>query len=88
MAKHPFSAFEDLTERLMKLLPPGTEKFGDDLRRNFKSTLHATLDRMDLVTREEFDVQRALLARTRARLEELEAKVAALESAAPPPPAH
>ena len=50
-----------------------------DLEKNLKAMLAAFLSRVDLVTREEFDVQREVLARTRAKLAELEAKVAELE---------
>lgn len=84
MNKNPLFAFEELSERLGRMLPPGAERLREDLRRNFKATVQSTLDRMDLVTREEFDIQRALLARTRARLEELEQRVAEMESAPDP----
>jgi len=50
-----------------------------DLEKNLKAMLAAFFSRVDLVTREEFDVQREVLARTRAKLAELEAKVAELE---------
>lgn len=50
-----------------------------DVEKNARAGLDALLSRMDLVTREEFEVQQAVLARTRALLEKLEAQVAALE---------
>ena len=50
-----------------------------DLEKNLRALLASFLSRLDLVAREEFDVQREVLARTRARLQELEAKVAELE---------
>lgn len=50
-----------------------------DVEKNARASLDALLSRMDLVTREEFEVQQAVLARTRALLEQLEAQVAALE---------
>ena len=53
-----------------------------DLEKNLRALLQSALGRLDLVTREEYDVQREVLARTRARLEELEAKVAQLEGKA------
>jgi BMFP domain-containing protein YqiC len=56
-----------------------------DVERNLRAMLGATLTRLDLVSREEFDVQREVLARTRARLAELEKQVAALEAAAGAP---
>lgn len=53
-----------------------------DLEKNVKAMLGAAFARLDLVSREEFDIQREVLARTRARLAELEKQVAALEAAA------
>ena len=50
-----------------------------DLEKNLRALLQSALSRLDLVTREEFDVQREVLARTRAKLAELEAKLAELE---------
>lgn len=50
-----------------------------DLEKNLRALMQSALGRLDLVTREEYDVQREVLARTRAKLEELEAKVAELE---------
>lgn len=51
-----------------------------DLEKNLRALVQSALGRLDLVTREEYDVQREVLARTRAKLEELEAKIAELES--------
>jgi len=51
-----------------------------DAEKNFRALLAATLARFDLVTREEFDVQRELLARTREKLTALEARLAELEA--------
>lgn len=53
-----------------------------DVERNLRAMLGATLTRLDLVSREEFDIQREVLVRTRTRLAELEKQVAALEAAA------
>ncbi len=50
-----------------------------DLEKNVRSLMTQGFQKMDLVTREEFDIQTQVLAKTRAKLEELEAKVAALE---------
>ena len=52
----------------------------EELQQNFKSVLQAGLGKLDLVTREEFDVQRAVLLRTREKLEALEKLVAELEA--------
>ncbi len=71
---------EDTLRRLGAALPEGLEHFARDLRRNVHSTIGAVARRAELVTREEFEVQSAVLNRTRARLEALEARVAALEA--------
>lgn len=73
---------DDLARRLAESMPEGVKVLRDDLNRGFRSTLEAGLGRLDLVTREEFDVQSAVLARTRAKLEALTLRVAELESAA------
>lgn len=52
-----------------------------DMEKNLKASLSAWMSRLDLVTREEFDVQAQVLARTREKLVELEARLASLESA-------
>jgi BMFP domain-containing protein YqiC len=70
---------DDLARRLNDLVPPGLKDARADLEQNFKATLQAGLARLDLVTREEFDVQRAVLLRTREKVEALERVVAALE---------
>ena len=68
-----------LAKRLAASVPAGIGAVRDDLSRNFAGVLASGLERLDLVTREEFDVQRKVLERTRARLEELEAQLAKLE---------
>jgi BMFP domain-containing protein YqiC len=71
---------DDLAQRLTALLPPGAEAASDDLRKAFRATLEAGIARLDLVTREEFDVQRAVLLKTREKLEALERQLAELEA--------
>jgi BMFP domain-containing protein YqiC len=71
---------DDLARKLSDLVPPGLKGARADLEQNFKSTLQAGLARLDLVTREEFEVQRAVLLRTREKLEALERQLAALEA--------
>jgi BMFP domain-containing protein YqiC len=71
---------DDLAQRLTALLPPGAEAASDDVRKTFRTTLEAGIARLDLVTREEFDVQRAVLLKTREKLESLERQLAELES--------
>ena len=72
-------SLDELTEKIQSLLPPGMDRLQQDLKSNVSALLSASLSRMDLVTREEFDVQSAVLARTRAKLDALEAQVAKLE---------
>lgn len=73
------SPFDDFARRLGEMLPPGLERLREDMQRNARSAMESALARMDLVTREEFDVQVAVLARTREKLEALERRVAELE---------
>jgi ubiquinone biosynthesis accessory factor UbiK len=81
---------DDLARRLSDLVPPGLKEARGDLERNFRSTLQAGLGRLDLVTREEFEVQRAVLLRTREKVDALERALAAREAgeAAPGDAAH
>ncbi len=55
------------------------QQLGDDIKKNLRASLESVFDRLDLITREELEVQEAVLARTRAKLEELENKIATLE---------
>lgn len=70
---------DELARQLADSVPKNLRALGEDLERNFKSLLQTGFERMDLVTREEFDLQTAVLARTREKLEKLEARVAELE---------
>ena len=69
---------DDLARRLSSRVPPGLREGREELQQNFKSVLQAGLARLDLVTREEFEVQRLVLARTREKLEALERQLAEL----------
>jgi len=73
------SSIDNLARRLSEKVPPGLKQTREELQANFKGVLHAGLTKMDLITREEFEVQRAILERTREKLEALEKTVAALE---------
>jgi BMFP domain-containing protein YqiC len=73
---------DDLARRLSAALPKGVQVLQEDLQRSLRASLEAGLNKLDLVTREEFDVQAAVLARSRAKLETLEARLAELEEAA------
>ncbi len=72
---------DDLTRRLAGSLPRGLQALQEDIGRNLRATLESGLAKLDLVTREEFDVQTAVLARTREKLTRLEAEVTRLERA-------
>lgn len=72
-------SLDDLAKQLAESVPPNLRALGEDLERNFKALLHSGFERMDLVTREEFDLQSAVLERTREKLEALEARIAVLE---------
>lgn len=73
---------DEIARRLIDNLPPALRATQRDLESNFRAVLRASLGKLDLVTRDEFDVQSRVLERTRARLEALEEKVKALEGAA------
>ena len=70
---------DDLARRVQASLPPGLDEVREDVTRNIRAVIAAGIARMDLVEREEFDVQSAVLARTREKLEALELRVRALE---------
>ncbi len=67
---------DDLARRLGALLPPGMAEARADMEKNFRAALQSGLQRLDLVTREEFEVQRAVLLRTREKLDALERALA------------
>ena len=66
---------DQFVSALSRILPEGPK----DLEKNVRSAVQGVLDRLNLVTREELEVQEAVLARTRARLQELEKRIAELE---------
>ena len=70
---------DDMVNRLLGSLPGGLRDLKADTEKNLRAALHSTLSKMDLVTREEFDIQQGVLARTRAKMETLEKQVAELE---------
>ncbi|MDH5822460.1 accessory factor UbiK family protein [Luteimonas sp. RD2P54] len=71
---------DDLARRLSGLVPPAMRDSREELQENFKAVLQSGLTKLDLVTREEFEVQRAVLLRTREKLEALEQAVQWLEA--------
>ncbi|NIP73272.1 MAG: accessory factor UbiK family protein [Gammaproteobacteria bacterium] len=70
---------DDLARRLAEALPEGVKHMQQDVEKNLRAALESAFSRMNLVTREEFDVQQAVLARTREKVEQLERLVDALE---------
>lgn len=70
--------FEEIAKKLYKTLPSSVHAFEKEIQEQFKDILLAAFTRMDLVTREEFDVQVKVLARTREKIEALQAEVDAL----------
>ena len=72
---------DELARRLSSLVPGSLRDSREELQQNFKSVLQTGLGKLDLVTRDEFDVQRAVLLRTRDKLNELQRIVARMEAA-------
>ena len=72
---------DDLARRLSESVPPGLSAMRGELEQNFRAVLQSGLGRLDLVTRQEFDVQAGVLRRTRERLQALQDRIAALEGA-------
>ncbi len=73
-------SLDELTRKLMEALPKGLGQIQADVKKNLRTALEAALGRMDLVTREEFDVQTTVLARSREQLIALEEKLGELET--------
>lgn len=73
------NVIDELAAGLSQILPPGLSGLRAELERNFRALLQSRLAKLDLVTREEFEVQREVLRRAQARLAELERQVAAHE---------
>ncbi|MDC7700835.1 accessory factor UbiK family protein [Vogesella indigofera] len=71
--------FDEISNKISETIAASPAK---DIEKNIKAMMGATFARMDLVTREEFDVQQEVLARTREQLTQLEARLQALEAAA------
>jgi BMFP domain-containing protein YqiC len=71
---------DDIARSLMERVPPALRSMQQDLEDNFRAVLHATLGKLDLVTRDEFDAQTKVLERTRAKVESLQVRLAELEA--------
>jgi BMFP domain-containing protein YqiC len=72
--------FDDINAKISQLIADSPAK---DIEKNVRALMNAAFTRMDLVTREEFDVQVELLARTRAKLDDMERRIAELEKRSP-----
>jgi len=76
-------SLDEIARRLFESVPQSLHGMRQDLEANFKVVLRSTLSKLDVVTRDEFDVQTKVLERTRARVAELETRVADLEKKLP-----
>jgi BMFP domain-containing protein YqiC len=79
-------AIDDLARRLSDLVPPGLKDARAEIEQNMNSPPQAGLAKLDLVTREEFEVQRAVLLRTREKIDALERSLQVLEARLATPP--
>jgi len=71
---------EQIAEQITGLIPPGVKNVADNVEERVKTLLQSKLNQLDVVSREEFDVQTQVLARTRAKLEALEKDVAEIKN--------
>lgn len=67
--------FDELSKKLLATLPASLQNVETEIQQNFKQILQATFTRLDLITREEFDIQTKVLIRTREKLDALQAQV-------------
>ncbi|GGB44521.1 hypothetical protein GCM10011502_17290 [Oceanisphaera marina] len=70
---------EDIAKQIQNSLPSGIKNMGEEAEKRIRTVLQAQLGKLDMVTREEFDVQTKVLLRTREKLNDMEAKLALLE---------
>ena len=71
---------DDLAQKLAGIVPAGVQQVRNDLEKNFRAVLQSMLGQLDLVTREEFDVQNKVLERTRNKLEKINSRLVDLEN--------
>jgi len=76
--KPPF--LDDMVEKISAVLPQDIQSLKEDFKKNIRAILESTFEKMHLVTREEFEVQKQIVARVQERVQELENKVELLES--------
>lgn len=70
---------DDIANRLAGVIPPGLNNLKEDMEKNVHAILQSAFSKLDLVAREEFEVQKLVLAKTRSKLEDLEKRVAEME---------
>ncbi len=70
---------EEMARQIHNALPPGTKSLGEEVDKKVKQVLQSQLNKLDMVSREEFDVQTKVLLRTREKLTALEEKLALIE---------
>ena len=75
-----FKNVDEVVRRVSESLPKGTRSLKEDFDKNLHAALRAALAKLDLVTRDEFEAQREVLAHTRAKLDALEAVVREMEA--------
>jgi BMFP domain-containing protein YqiC len=71
---------EDLAKQIADAVPPGVKNMAEGAETRVKTVLQSQLSKLDLVTREEFDIQSQVLIRTREKLEAMEARITELET--------
>jgi hypothetical protein len=70
---------EQIAEQITNAIPPGVKNIADNVEEKIKTIIQSKLSQLDVVSREEFDVQTQVLARTRAKLDALEQEVLAIK---------
>lgn len=80
MAVSPFELFSTINQQIGQLLPDVAKSAQEDINAQAKAALIGLVGKLDLVTREDFDIQQQVLLRTREKLEAMEKRVAALEA--------
>ncbi len=71
--------FDEFAKKFTEGLPPGIKDLQQDLEKNVKAVIQSTISKLEIVTREEFDVQTQVLTRTREQLDQLEKRLNILE---------
>ncbi|CAB9492149.1 ubiquinone biosynthesis accessory factor UbiK [Alteromonas macleodii] len=71
---------EDLAKQIADVVPPGVKNMAEEAEGRVKTVLQSQLSKLDLVTREEFDIQSQVLIRTREKLDAMESRIAELEA--------